>query len=70
MLLQKDLFLVNFYSISSPNRKQNKLCFLSLDQEVMQDSKSNSVNGNPFTETGIPWLRFFFFFFGRKSSAV
>ena len=45
----------------------------------MQDSKSNSVNGNPFTETGIPWLRFcffcfvfsnFFFFFRRKSSAV
>ena len=29
----------------------------------MQDSKSNSVYGNPFTETGIPWLRFFFFFF-------
>ena len=29
----------------------------------MQDSKSNSVNGNPFTETGIQWLRFFFFFF-------
>ena len=27
----------------------------------MQDS--NSVNGNPFTETGIQWLRFFFFFF-------
>ena len=28
----------------------------------MQDSKLNSVNGNPFTETGIQWLRFFFFF--------
>ena len=28
----------------------------------MQDSKSNSVNGNPFTETGIPWLRLIFFF--------
>ena len=36
-------------------------CFLSLDQEVMQDSKSNSVNGNPFMETGIQWLRIFFF---------
>ena len=26
------------------------LLFLSLNQEVMQDSKSNSVNGNPFME--------------------
>ena len=33
----------------------------------MQDSRSNSVNGNPFTETGIPWLRFSssFFFVGK-----
>ena len=30
----------------------------------MQDSKLNSVNGNPFTETGIQWLGFFFFFVG------
>ena len=29
----------------------------------MQDSKLNSVNGNPFMETGIQWLRFFFFKF-------
>ena len=27
----------------------------------MQDSKSNFVNGNPFMETGIQLLRFFFF---------
>ena len=27
----------------------------------MQDSKSNSVNGNPFMETGIQWLRLFNF---------
>ena len=32
----------------------------------MQDLKSNSVNGNPFTETGIQWLRFFFFFYVGK----
>ena len=38
------------------------LLFLSLDQEVMQDSKSNSVNGNPFMETGIQWLRVCLFF--------
>ena len=28
-------------------------CFLSLEQEVMHDSQSNSVNGNPFMEAGI-----------------
>ena len=28
----------------------------------MQDSKSNSVTGNPVMETGIQWLRFYFIF--------
>ena len=36
----------------------------------MQDSKSNSVNGNPFTETGIQWLRIFFFFFFSVGKVV
>ena len=32
----------------------------------MQDSKSKSVHGNPFTETGIQWLSFFVFLFFFK----
>ena len=41
------------------------LLFLSLDQEVMQDSKLNSVNGNPFMEASIQWLSFCFVFFSQ-----